>query len=116
MKHITYTTEKLINKMKKNHLDDTFNRPLLEKVVITMWDDIFSDHSYYGGTLKELEKHLGRRIDNRRQQNIWEIPGIYGLEHVTKGNARYAGTHDLSYINVEDFNALVKQAYDKGGY
>lgn len=106
MNHITYTTEKLINQMKK---DRQYN--LLESTVIYVYDKLFSDCSYYGATLKEFESYLGHKLNNSIQINIYEFNGIYGIEYMTNRNARYIGTNDLSYINIDDFNQLVKQAY-----
>lgn len=106
MKHITYTTEKYINTMKSNR-----NYTLLESVCIHVYDKLFSDCGYYGATLKEFELYLGHKADNQIQINIPEYNGIYGIEYMTNRNARYVGTNDLSYINIDDFNALVKQAY-----
>ena len=36
--------------------------------------------------------------------------GIQGIEYMTNRNVRYVGTNDLSYVNIDDFNLLVKQA------
>ena len=107
MKTITYTTEKLINQMKRKPF---YERSILEEVVITIWDDMFSACGYYGGTLKELEKEIGHKIDSAREQNIRYIDGIHGIEYITEGNARYIGTNDLSYLKIENFNELVKIA------
>ena len=107
MKAITYTTEKAINEMKKKPFCE---RTMLEEVVVTLWDDMFSACGYYGGTLKELEKEIGHKIDNTREQSIRYIDGIHGIEYMTEGNAKYVGTNDLSYLKIENFNELVKIA------
>lgn len=105
MKHITYTTEKKINALKKN---DAWDRTNEENLVIQVWDKIFSDCSYYGATLKEFENYLGHKLDNNRQTQVYYYTGIHGLEYKTNGNVRYVGTNDLSYINIADFNKWVK--------
>jgi hypothetical protein len=107
MKYITYTSEKTINAMKKHN-----DKILLEEVVISVYDKIFSDCGYYGASLKEFEEYLGHKLDSNRQSNIYYIGGIHGIEYMTNRNARYVGTNDLSYINIDDFNLLVKQAYE----
>jgi hypothetical protein len=110
MKHITYTSEKMINDMRKKEFFS--DRTLLENVVITVYDKLFCDCGYYGATLKEFEQYLGHKLDNNIQINICYMDGINGLEYMTKRNARYIGTNDLSYVNIDDFNLLVKQAYE----
>lgn len=109
MKNISYTTEKIINLMKKKSYGD---RSLLENVVIAVYDKAFSDCGYYGATLKEFEQYLGYKLDNSRQSNIYYMDGIHGIEYMTNRNARYVGTNDLSCVNIDDFNLLVKQAYE----
>jgi hypothetical protein len=82
-----------------------------EKLAVWLWDDIFASCSYLGATLKEFETYLGYKLDNTRQQNIpkyYESEGVYGLEYSTKGNVRYVGTNDLSYVNIADFNNWIK--------
>lgn len=110
MKYITYASEKMINDMKKKEYYS--DRTLLENVVISVYDKIFSDCGYYGATLKEFEQYLGYKLDNNRQSNIYHIDGIHGLEYMTNKNARYIGTNDLSCVNINDFNLLVKQTYE----
>lgn len=108
-KTITYQTEKRINKIKKI---DLFERTMQQKLVVYIWDDIFASCSYLGGTLKELEQEIGHKLDNDRQASVYksfEEEGIFGLEYITKGNVRYVGTHDLHYVNIEDFNKWVKE-------
>lgn len=111
MKHITYTSEKMINEMKKKEYYS--DRTLLENVVITVYEKIFCSCGYYGATLKEFEQYLGHKLDNNIQSNIYYMNGIHGLEYMTNRNARYVGTNDLSYVNICDFNLLVKQAYEQ---
>jgi len=103
MKHITYATEKRINKIKK--LNEKNNN---QNLVIEIWDKIFSDCGYYGGTLRELENYLNHKLDNKIQINVYHYDGIHGLEYETENNVRYVGTHDLSYVNIENFNKWVK--------
>ena len=107
MKHITYASEKMINTMKKYN-----DKTLLQEVVVAVYDKIFCDCSYLGASLKEFEQYLEHKVDNNRQTNIYYMDGIHGLEYMTNGNAHYIGTHDLSYVNINDFNLLVKQAYN----
>ncbi|MDR0915901.1 MAG: hypothetical protein LBN02_01780 [Oscillospiraceae bacterium] len=57
----------------------------------------------------EPEQYLGFRLDANLQQSICEMDGIHGLEYRTNGNARYTGTHDLSYVTVDDYNEFVRQ-------
>ena len=109
MKHITYTSERMINAMKKRN-----DKTLLEEVVIAVYDKAFCDCSYYGASLKEFENYLGHKLDSNRQTNIYYMDGIHGIEYMTDNNARYVGTNDLSYVNIDDFNLLVKQAYKAG--
>ncbi|HZK21777.1 MAG TPA: hypothetical protein VFC76_05830 [Oscillospiraceae bacterium] len=109
MKHITYVTEKRINAIKKI---DRYQRSICQKVVVYVFDKIFSDCGYYGATLKEFEQYLGKRIDNKRESKMYYIQGIHGIEYMTNGNVRYVGTHDLSYVNIDDFNLFVKQVYN----
>jgi hypothetical protein len=109
MNHITYQTEKRINQIKQISI---FDRTLEEKLAVWIWDDIFASCSYLGATLKEFEEYLGHKLDNTRQQNIpsyFKEYGVYGIEYTTKGNVRYIGTNDLSYVNIKDFNTWIKQ-------
>lgn len=103
MKTITYSTEKAINQIKRIEY-----RTMQEELAIRIWDDMFAQCGYYGGTLKELESYLGRRLDKSFQILAPALDGIHGIEYMTNGNVRYVGTHDLSYVNIEDFNAWVK--------
>lgn len=108
MKYITYATEKRINEMKKNRQPlDSF-----QEMVIRIYDDIFRSCGYYGATLKELESWLGHKLDANMQAEVSYFLGIHGIKYMTNGNARYVGTHDLSILNIEDFNLLVKQLYN----
>ena len=104
MKYITYATEKRINTLKK--LEEKTDQ---QKLAIEIWDKIFSDCSYYGGTLRELENYLGHKLDNKIQINVYYYMGIHGLEYETGNNVRYVGTHDLSYVNIEDFNKWIRE-------
>ena len=109
MHYITYQTEKRINQIKKISIVE---QSLEQKLVVWIWDDIFASCGYLGGTLKELEEYLGHKLDSNRQQCIpkgFESEGAYGLEYRTKGNVRYIGTYDLSYVNIEDFNKWIKE-------
>jgi hypothetical protein len=108
MKYITYSSEKMINEMKKKEYYS--DRTMLENVVIDVYDKIFCACGYYGATLKELEQHLGYRLDNNLQSNICYMDGIHGIEYMTNRNARYVGTNDLSLVCIDNFNLLVKQA------
>lgn len=109
MKHITYATEKRINEMKKKRQSlDSF-----QEMVIRIYDGIFSRCSMYGATLKELEQELGHKLDANMQVKVSYFLGIHGVEHMTNGNARYVGTHDLSYLNIDNFNLFVKQMYNR---
>lgn len=103
MKHITYTTEKNINRIKR--LPERTNE---QNLAVSIWDEIFSRNGYYGSTLKELEQYLGFKLDNAFQINVCYYPGIHGLEYKTHGNVRYVGTHDLSHVNIEDYNKWIK--------
>jgi hypothetical protein len=105
MKYITYTTEKHINQIKRIN---EYERTNEQNLVIFIWDKIFSCNGYYGATLKEYEEYLGNKLDNSMQVNVYYYLGIHGLEYKTNGNVRYVGTHDLSYMNIDDFNKWVK--------
>ena len=107
MKYITYATEKRINEMKARQRLNPF-----QEMAIRIYDDIFCSCGYYGATLKELESWIGHKLDAKRQAKVFYFLGIHGIEYMTNGNARYVGTHDLSILNVEDFNLLVKQLYN----
>lgn len=108
MNHITYQTEKRINQIKKISIHE---RTMQESLAVWIWDEIFSKNSYLGGTLTELEEYLNSKLDNAMQINVptsFENEGIYGIEYTTKGNVRYVGTHDLSHVNIADFNMWIK--------
>lgn len=105
MRHITYTTERAINRIKRI---DYFDRTNEQNLAISIWDKIFARNGYLGGTLHELEQFLGFRLDNAMQINVYYYTGIHGLEYKTHGNVRYIGTYDLSYVNIDDFNAWIK--------
>ncbi len=62
MKYITYTTEKAINRIKAIPL---FEQTLLQMVVVSVYDRMFSECHYYGATLKEFENYLGNRLNNK---------------------------------------------------
>ncbi len=109
MKHITYTTERAINRIKRI---PEWERTNEQNLAISIWDKIFSRNGYYGASLKELEQHLGFRLDNALQINVYYYTGIHGLEYKTRGNVRYCGTNDLSHVNVNDYNAWVKSITD----
>ena len=104
MKYITYVTEKRINTLKK--LEEKTDQ---QKLAIEIWDKIFSGYGYYGGTLRELENYLGHKLDNKIQISVYYYKGIHGLEYETGNNVRYVGTHDLSYVNIEDFNKWIRE-------
>jgi hypothetical protein len=105
MKHITYTTEHKINQLKRI---DQWERTNEQNLAISIWDKIFCRNSYYGATLKELEQYLGFKIDNAMQIETYYYTGIHGLEYKTHGNVRYTGTHNLSHVDINDFNAWIK--------
>lgn len=105
MNHITYTTEKRINELKKI---SSYERTKEQALAIEVWDDIFSDYGFYGGTLKELEQYLGYRLDSAMQRNVRFYCGIHGIEYITNGNIKYVGTNNLSCVNINDFNLFVK--------
>ena len=113
MKYVTVATEKRINQMKKRE-PHSWNRNLKQGLAVYIWDKIFADCGYFGGTLKELNDYLGEYpLENAMQIKIpkwFEDDGIYGIEYSTNGNVRYVGTHDLHYVNIDDFNKFVKQA------
>ena len=105
MNHITYATEQRISRIKRI---DYFDRTDEERLAVTIWDKLFSSCGYYGATLKEFEGYLGRKLDNAMQVNVAGYMGIHGLEYKTQGNVRYVGTHDLSHVNISDFNGWIK--------
>lgn len=107
MKYITYATEKRINKLKK--LKEKTNQ---QKLAVEIWDKIFSDCSYYGGTLQELENYIGRKLDNKLEVKVYYYEGIHGLQYETGNNVRYIGTHDLSYVIIKDFNKWIREITD----
>ncbi len=110
MKHITYTTERAINQIKRI---PEWERTNEQNLAVSIWNKIFSRNGYYGGTLHELEQYLGFRLDNALQINVWYYMGIHGLEYKTHGNVRYVGANDLSYVNIEDYNAWIKSLVTK---
>ena len=105
MQHITYTTEKKINQIKKINW---YNRTNEQNLAVDIWDNIFRSCGYDGATLKEFESYIGRKLDNARQDNVsYPYTGIHGIEYKTNGNVRYVGTHNLSYVNIDNFNSFV---------
>lgn len=119
MKYITYATEKRINALKKRHTHNKkvffIDMTMAEDLVVSIWNNIFDQNGHWCRTLKELEDHLGFRLDNKgRQESVenkqyFESIGIWGIEYMTDRNVRYVGTHDLHHVNIEDFNAFVAQ-------
>jgi len=109
MKYITYQTEKRINQLKQKPRWERTNE---QNLAVSIWDKIFARSGYLGGTLHELEQYLGYRLDNALQINVAPYMGIHGLEYKTGGNVRYVGTHDLSYVNINDYNAWIKAIAD----
>jgi hypothetical protein len=109
MKHITYQTEKRINQLKQKPRWERTNE---EDLAIWIWDEIFSRNGHYGCNLKTLEQWLGSRIDSTLQINVPYYTGIHGLVYKTGGNVRYIGTHDLSYVNINDYNAWIRAIAD----
>jgi|GEM_PF-5511329 len=112
MRNITKITEKYISQIKKRGGIYMLNGTLSENLIVTIWDKIFSDYHYLGGTLEELVEHIGQPLRNEFEITIpkyYEERGIYGIGYKTKGNVRYTGTNDLHYINVKDFNKFVKE-------
>lgn len=107
MKHITYATEKRINEMRKRESLNKF-----QKMAIRVYDDIFASCGMLGATLKEFETWLTWKLDAKREANVFYFEGLYGIEYMTNGNARYIGTHDLSHLTIDDFNLLVKQLFE----
>lgn len=105
MKHITYKTEKAINRIKRI---PSHERTMAQELAVIIWDNIFSSCGYYGAPLKELESYLGRRLDNTRQESVPYLEGIHGIEYATDNNIRYIGTHDLSHVNIDDFNKFIQ--------
>ena len=123
-RYITYETEKLIKKMDKEIKKEQAARgwyapPLLWSVAVDCWNELFRKEGFFWDmSLKELEAYVGGRLSNyNKQLNIdkdyYESRGIFGIEYKTDGNVRYVGTHDLHYLNIEDFNKFVKQAFEK---
>jgi hypothetical protein len=106
MKNISYQTEKRINNFKKQeHMTND------ELLAVTVWNNIFSNLGYLGGSLKELEDYLGSKLENTFQCRIFDYfkeLGIYGIEYRTNGNATFIGTHDLCHVTFKNFNLFVK--------
>ncbi len=110
MNHITYSTEKRINELKKINVFTLGNQACL---VLEIWHNIFAANGYCGASLKEFENYLGYKLDNKRQEVVSYYIGIHGIEIETNQNVKYIGTKDLSYVNIEDFNKFVKDVYEK---
>jgi len=61
----------------------------------------------YGASVKEM-KNWNIELENETQINVVDSYELYGLCYLYNDYIRYIGTHDLSYVNIDDFNGLVK--------
>ena len=97
MKNITTTTEKRVIS------SDCKYAELLRYLLDTMKSQV----GCYGATVSEMKK-WNILLDNATQINVIGSNELRGLCYKYNDYIRYVGTHDLSYVNIDDFNGLVK--------
>lgn len=103
MKNITSTTVNKINQMKK--IED---KTILQELVTVVWDSLLTEQGLLGASLKEIKEFGFLPVNNF---DIDVIKHKYSpVEAITNGNAKYIGTHNFSFVKIQDFNGLVKQA------
>lgn len=60
-----------------------------------------------GATIKEMKKY-GVTLDNATQIRVIGCNEMRGLCYLYNDYIRYTGTNDLSHVDIDDFNGLVK--------
>ena len=111
-KYVTHETERRIKAIKNGKYSELKYCDLKDwqDLAVTIWEEYLDRAGV--DSLKEFKEVWGERPGNKMKLNVPEhllFAGVHGAEHFTDGNVRYAGTHDLSYFNIEDFNEFVKQ-------
>lgn len=100
MTTITATTEKRIQKMQKdNHK--------YAKCLAYILREIKCSNGCDGATIAQLKK-LGLELPNATQVNVYEMPEMNGLSIVYPEYINAVFCADLHYLNIYDFNKLVK--------
>ena len=100
MKNITAMTEKRIQQMKKN--DHRY-----AKVLEYILTEIKCFNSCDDATVAQLKK-LGLELPNQTQINVYEMPEMNGLSILYLDYISAVFCLDLHYLNIYDFNGLVK--------
>jgi len=104
MKIITTVTEKRVKNATCKYAE------LLRYLLKTMK----CNNSCDGATVKEM-KQWNIPLENATQMNVIESNELRGLCYTYNDYIRYVGTHDLSYVNIDDFNGLVKAVITGNG-
>ena len=97
MKYVTTATEKRVKNADCKYAD----------ILIYLLDEMKCRYACLGASIKEM-KGYGINIDNATQMNVNETNDMRGLCYIYNDYIRYVGTNDLSYVNIDDFNGLVK--------
>jgi len=97
MKNITAITEKRVINANCDYAE------LLKYLL----DEMKSQVGCLGATISEMKK-WNIVLDNSKQMNVYKTNEMYGLCYTYNDYIRYVGTNDLSYVNIDDFNGLVK--------
>ena len=101
MKNITMATENRIKKMAKE------NRLFAEELQHFL-DAIKGKIGWHGATIQEMKRH-GVELENKYIQIRTVITNtVMGMGHVFNDHMNAVDTHDLEYVNIADFNKLVK--------
>lgn len=104
MNNITAITEKRVMTADCKYSD------LLKYLLNKMKSQI----GWYSASISEMKKY-NVQLDNAKQMNVYKSNEMYGLCYTYNDYIRYVGTNDLSYVNIDDFNGLVKSVITGNG-